>query len=85
MLRAVRGQVGINRDSLRTTKSGKKNGGSLAAFINNRWCNSGHITIKKQLCSSDSELLAVNSLTKCHVIMLAMYIPLSADVATAAK
>ncbi|XP_029922299.1 NLR family CARD domain-containing protein 3-like [Myripristis murdjan] len=41
----------------RTRESGKRKGGGLAVFVNDRWCNSGHITIKEQLCCRDIELL----------------------------
>lgn len=32
-----------DRDTLR---SGKKKGGRIAVFVNERWCNPGHITVK---------------------------------------
>ncbi|XP_049911756.1 uncharacterized protein LOC126397200 [Epinephelus moara] len=41
------------------TKSGKRKGGGLAVYVNNRWCNPGHITVKDRICSPDIELLAV--------------------------
>lgn len=44
----------------RTTESGKRKGGGLAVFVNDRWCNFGHITIKEQLCCKHIELLAVS-------------------------
>lgn len=44
----------------RTTESGKKRGGGLAVFVNDRWCNSGHLSIKEMLCCKDIELLAVS-------------------------
>ncbi|KAI4878182.1 hypothetical protein NFI96_009369 [Prochilodus magdalenae] len=28
----------------------RRKGGGLAVFVNDRWCNSGHITIKEQIC-----------------------------------
>lgn len=28
------------------SKSGKRKGGGLAVFVNDRWCNPGHVTIK---------------------------------------
>ncbi|TWW76569.1 hypothetical protein D4764_13G0012310 [Takifugu flavidus] len=43
----------------RSKMSGKK-GGGLAVFVNNRWCNPGHTTVKEQHCSKDIELLAVS-------------------------
>ena len=33
----------------RTAESGKRKGGGLAVFVNDRWCNSGHITVKEQV------------------------------------
>ncbi|KAI4875879.1 hypothetical protein NFI96_009456 [Prochilodus magdalenae] len=69
----------------RTAESGKKKGGGLALFLNDRWCNSGHITIKEQICCKDIELLAV-SMRPCylprefsHAIMIAAYVPPSAN------
>lgn len=41
------------------SESRKKRGGRIAAFINNRWCNTGHITVKEHFGSPDIELLAV--------------------------
>ena len=43
----------------RTTDSGKTKGGGLVVFVNDRWCNFGHIAVKQQVCSKDNELLAV--------------------------
>uniref|UniRef100_A0A4W6C9Q0 Uncharacterized protein n=1 Tax=Lates calcarifer TaxID=8187 RepID=A0A4W6C9Q0_LATCA len=69
----------------RTTESGKRKGGGKAVFVNDRWCNSRHITIKKRLYHRDTELLAV-SRRPCyllrefsHVIVIASYIPPSAN------
>ena len=31
----------------RTSESGKRKGGGLAMFVNDRWCNPGHISIKE--------------------------------------
>lgn len=44
----------------RSKMSGKKKGEGLAVFVNNRWCNPEHITVKVQHCSKDFELLAVS-------------------------
>ena len=65
----------------RTAESGKRKGGGLAVFVNDRWCNSGHITVKEQVCSKDIKLLALS--TRPHylprkftqVIVCAVYIP----------
>ena len=32
-----------------TDESGKRKGGGLAVSVNDRWCNSGHITVKEQV------------------------------------
>ncbi|KAI5095921.1 hypothetical protein C0J45_14351 [Silurus meridionalis] len=69
----------------RTMESGKRKGGGLAVFVNNRWCKSGHITIKEQICCKDIELLAASMRPYylprefLHVITIAAYIPPSAD------
>lgn len=39
--------------------SGKKKGGGLALFVNQRWCNPAHITVKEKMYCPDIELLAV--------------------------
>ena len=44
----------------RMAESGKRKGGGLTVFVNDSWCNSGHITVKEQVCSKDIELLAVS-------------------------
>ncbi|XP_026035054.1 zinc finger protein 2 homolog [Astatotilapia calliptera] len=59
-------------------------------YVNERWCNSEHITVKEQSCTKDIELLAVSvrpyhlAREFSHVIVLTVYIPPSAD-ATAAS
>lgn len=69
----------------RTRESGKRKGGGLAVFVNDRWCNSGHITIKERLCCREIELLAVGMRPYylprefSHVIAIAAYIPPSAN------
>lgn len=47
------------------SESDKKGGGVLATSINNKWCHPGHITVKEQLCSPDTELLA----TELHSLL----------------
>ena len=50
-------------------------------FVNDRWCNPGHTTIKEQICNRDIELLAVSMRPHylprefTHVIAIAVYIP----------
>uniref|UniRef100_A0A669DTM0 Reverse transcriptase domain-containing protein n=1 Tax=Oreochromis niloticus TaxID=8128 RepID=A0A669DTM0_ORENI len=69
----------------RTRESGKRKGGGLAVFVNDRWCNPGHITVKEQLCSRDIELLAVSMRPYylprefSHVIAITAYVPPSAN------
>ena len=38
---------------------GKNNGGGLILYVNNRWCNPEHITVKERICCQDVELLVV--------------------------
>ena len=57
--------------------SGKRKGGGLALFINNKWCNSGHVTVKEVICCPDIELLAVSLRHPLHGSrILACYYPL---------
>lgn len=39
--------------------SNKNKGGGLILYVNNRWCNPGHITVKERICCQDAELLVV--------------------------
>ena len=41
-------------------EGGKRKGGGLAVFVNDRWCNPGHIIIKEHICRKGIELLAVS-------------------------
>lgn len=34
-------------------------------FVNIRWCNSGHITVKEKICNTDIELLVVGLRPYC--------------------
>ncbi|KAI4888527.1 hypothetical protein NFI96_008530 [Prochilodus magdalenae] len=65
------------------TESGKRKGGGLAVLVNNRWCSPGHITVKERICCPDIELLAVGLrpyyLEFSHVVVVAVYIPPSAN------
>ena len=69
----------------RTAESSKRKGGGLAVFVNDSWCNCGHITVKEQVCSKDIELLAFSMRLYyllrefTQVIVCAMYIPPSAN------
>ena len=71
------------------TTSGKRKGGGLAVYVNNRWCNLSHVTIKDRICSPDIELLAVGLSTYylprefSHAVVVVEYIPLSANLTSA--
>ncbi len=42
-------------------ESGKRRGGGLAMYVNERWTqDTGHIMVKEQRCTKDIELLAVS-------------------------
>lgn len=49
----------IQSDRDAEASKGKKKGGGLALFVNQRWCNPAHITVKDKMCCPDIELLAV--------------------------
>lgn len=61
--------------------SGKKKGGGLALFVNQRWCDPAHITVKEKMCCPDIELLAVGMRPYyvprefSHIITILVYIP----------
>ncbi|TWW55977.1 hypothetical protein D4764_09G0010270 [Takifugu flavidus] len=69
----------------RSRESGKRKGGGLAVFVNDRWCNPGHITIKEQHCCKDIELLAVSMRPHylprefTHAPVVVVYVPPSAN------
>ena len=72
-------------------ESGKKKGGGLMMYVNERWCNAGHISVKEQRCTKDIELLAVSLRPYylprefSHVIAITVYIPPLADAAAACE
>lgn len=72
-------------------ESGKKKGGGLAVFINEKWCNPAHVSVKEQLCTKDVEFIAVGIRPYyiprefSHVILFNVYIPPSADAAAACE
>lgn len=41
-------------------ESGKKKDGGIVLYVNDKWCNTGHIYVKEQLCTRDIELLAMS-------------------------
>ncbi len=61
--------------------SGNSKGGGLILYVNNRWCNPGHITVKDKICSQDVELLAVGLRAYyvpreySHTVAIVVYIP----------
>ena len=69
--------------------SGKKKGKGIALSVSERWCNLGHVHVKKRLCSPDIELLTL--LMRTHylpreftsAIIISVYVPPSADAAVA--
>lgn len=66
-------------------------GGGFVMFVNDKWCNTGHISVKEQRCTRDIELLAVSIRPYyiprefSHVIAIAVYIPPSASATTACE
>ena len=46
----VRSLVRSDRDVI---QSGKKEGGGIAVYVNERWCNSDHVCVKECFCCSD--------------------------------
>ncbi|KAI4895084.1 hypothetical protein NFI96_026219 [Prochilodus magdalenae] len=65
--------------------SGKSKGGGLVLFVNIRWCNPGHVTVKERICCRDYELLAVSlrpyymPRELSHAIAVCVYVPQRAD------
>lgn len=73
--------VRANRDC---SESSEHKGGGFTAFVNNRGCNPGHITIKDHTCSPDTGLLAVGlphylPHEISHAIVVAVYMHPSAN------
>ena len=71
------------------TSSGKKKGGGIALYVSERWCNPGHVHMKKRLCSPGTELLTVEMRPYylpwefTSAIIIGVYVPPSADAALA--
>ncbi|KAI4900464.1 hypothetical protein NFI96_027611 [Prochilodus magdalenae] len=65
--------------------SGKSKGGRLVLFVNIRWCNTGHVTVKERFCCRDIKLLAVSlrhyymPRALSHAIAVCVYVPPSED------
>ena len=69
------------RADLDCKQSDKRKGGGLALYVNIRWCNPGHVTVKEMFCSQDTELLAVSVRQYympwefSHAIAIVIYVP----------
>ena len=65
----------------RNRHSGKCKGVGLALFIQIRWCNPGHVTVKETECNRDIKLLAVELRPYYmpreffHAIVVCVYVP----------
>jgi len=72
-----------------SNESRKKKGGGVAIYMNNRWCNPGHIMVKERMCSPDIGLLAVRfhpyylPREFSQAIMMVVYIPPTANASRA--
>ena len=74
-----------------TKTSSKSKGGGLLLYMNNRWCNPSHLTVKDTLCCHDLELVA-DSMRPYYLhrgftqaIVVCVYIPPRADAGAACK
>ena len=47
----------MDRDS---TKVGKKVGGGVCLYVNERWCGSANVCVKKRVCTEDVEQISVS-------------------------
>ncbi len=65
----------------------KSQGGVVCLYINSRWCT--NVTVREQLCLSDTELLSVSGRLFClprefpQIFVTVIYIDPTADVRTA--
>ena len=48
--------------------SGKRKGGGLAVYLNDRWCNPGHITVNDCICGPDIELLDADAIPTIYPV-----------------
>lgn len=81
----------IMRVDRRAEECGKRKGGGIVVFVNERWWNPGPISVKEQCCTRDIELLAV-SIQQCylhrefsHIIITTVCIPALADASAACQ
>ena len=77
-----------DRDS---TVTGKQQGGGVCLYVNQNWCSRASITVRKQLCTPDVELLSVSLRPKYlprefgQLFITVCYVPPSASAARAAS
>ena len=74
-----------------TQASGKNQGGGVCLYVNERWCNRACVTVRKQLCTRDVELLSVSICPTYlprefgQIFVTVCYVPPSAHSARAAS
>lgn len=74
---------------LTLTVSALCGGTGLQGLFVFRWCHPGHLMVKKHVCSTDTELLALRLCPYymprefSHTVLIAIYIPQSANAAGA--
>lgn len=74
-----------------TQACGKSKGEGFIVYINNHWCNSGHVSVEVVWCCQDLELLAVSLRPYylprefSHMIVIYVYIPPRGDAAAACE
>ncbi len=47
--------IRLDRDQ---EKTGKKTGGGVCVYVNDKWCHPGHITVEERLWDQDAELFS---------------------------
>lgn len=68
----------------RQRESGKKTGGGVCVYLNNKWCNPNNTAMKYTMCSPDVEMLTVSARPYylprefSHVLVTVVYVPPSA-------
>ena len=68
----------MDRDS---TKVGKKVGGGVCLYVNERWCDSANVCAKKRVCTEDVELISVSLRPRYlpnefgHIFVTVVYAP----------
>ena len=75
----------------RTKDSGKKNGGGVCLFVNEKWCHRNNMSLKHKVCTPNVELLTVSVRPYyiprefSHVFVSTVYMPPSANAKGAAN